>query len=599
MADREKDPAWDKLSETEKVRAYAKAIMNEIDSMPTNFLTRAAKPFVKGRITAFVDGYDQRFGYAPSKKDDGSTMYSKLHQLVVDNKLPPPDKVRPILEGKREQMLKEVLKNMRKLSGSPEDLFPKDLFREIFENSPFFQPESPVSEAEHKVSAQPKSLTHCPLPLEMIAALDKTIIGQDGAKQVLANAFFYHASAVQQAIKGAEIPDYRKGGVLCIGSTGVGKTSLVSALAKVVGLPFLAVDATQFTPTGIYGKDATDAVRELYKQSKDHSLVPYGVIFIDEADKLVKGTEGVGGWFSKETQGTFLRMLENCLIDALPDHNPLTTMFGNQRKISTKYILFVLGGAFEGIEDIVEKRLGEQTVGFKRETNDVASARKYGLLTKVSSQDLTEYGFLHQLVGRLPYIAPFHDLTENDILRIMTESDISLLKQQQNLIRSATGVSVEFDDDALRAMAKKAHSLGLGARSIMTVTEDVLCHLRTGLPGLTGVNNVRISPSFVQEPKAESDCFFIQHYFRGFARKYLTKEDIALRINVKGIEFDALRPQAFISALESATATLPYALKLIKQDTFTVTKDFLNNPDAYLNSYVKRKLKQKAGNKNE
>ena len=237
-------------------------------------------------------------------------------------------------------------------------------------------------------------------PHDIVGYLDRFVVGQEDAKRTLATAVFYHYNAIRQELSGHPISDYQKNNIVLIGNPGIGKTTLVKRIAELLNVPFGRYDASQFSPTGIVGKDATGIVREMVMAAKlNKQLAELGIVFVDEFDKLVKGygVSGFGDSYGKDIQGTFLRILEDQEVDLIPEYHPLGMLsMGAGGKIKTKYMLFIVAGSFSGLDDIVAKRLGRGAIGFTTENKaDDASVRRHNLFLHATHQDLVE--FLHHI----------------------------------------------------------------------------------------------------------------------------------------------------------------------------------------------------------
>ncbi len=375
----------------------------------------------------------------------------------------------------------------------------------------------PKIEAEApKKSGVSDALKFSLTPAEVKTHLDRYVIGQDEAKRTLAVAVCDHYNHVRgvHELKGkAEALDYIKQNVILIGPTGVGKTYLIRTIAQLIGVPFVKADITKFSETGYVGGDVDDLVRELVRTADgDVELAEYGIIFLDEIDKIASATNLMGRDVSgRGVQTGLLKLLEETEV---PVRSPsdITAQFQElmqmrrgktgKRMINTRHILFVVSGAFTGLGDIVEKRLSERSVGFRSAT-DASLAARENIYSQVNTRDFVEYGFEPEFIGRLPIRVALRDLSEDDLFRILTTSEGSIVKQHCENFRGY-GIEASFEDEALRAVAARAIQEKTGARGLMTVLESSLRTFKFHLPG-TNVKHLLIRRDTIESPEAVLD----------------------------------------------------------------------------------------------
>lgn len=313
-----------------------------------------------------------------------------------------------------------------------------------------------------------------PKPAEIKAMLDEYVVGQDSAKITLSVAVYNHYKRIYCSHK-SDV-DIQKSNVVLLGPTGVGKTMLAQTLAKILDVPFAIADATTLTEAGYVGEDVENILLRLIQAADfDVSKAERGIIFIDEIDKISRKSENrsitrdVSG---EGVQQALLKIVEGTVSDVPPQGG---RKHPNQEfiQINTANILFICGGAFDGMREIVENRLGRATVGYNAPTLSAAERKKGADLHKVTQQDIIKYGLIPELVGRLPVITVLDPLDKEALVRILTEPKNALTKQYKKLFEY-DGVELEFTPEALDAIAEKAAALQNGARGLRSVTEKIM-----------------------------------------------------------------------------------------------------------------------------
>ena len=331
--------------------------------------------------------------------------------------------------------------------------------------------------AEHKGA----NLIKLPKPAELKAELDKYVIGQDEAKRTLSVAVYNHYKRINALAAAGGKPseddvEIGKSNILLLGPTGVGKTLLAQTLARMLDVPFAIADATTLTEAGYVGEDVENILLRLIQAADfDVSKAERGIIFIDEIDKISRKSENrsitrdVSG---EGVQQALLKIVEGTVSNVPPQGG---RKHPNQEfiQINTANILFICGGAFDGMREIVENRLGRATVGYNAPTLSAAERKKSADLHKVTQQDIIKYGLIPELVGRLPVITVLDPLDKEALVRILTEPKSALTKQYKKLFEY-DGVELEFTPEALDAIAEKAAALQNGARGLRSVTEKIM-----------------------------------------------------------------------------------------------------------------------------
>src|SRR5881296_1655069 len=521
---------------------------------------------------------------------------------------------------------------------SPEELktkiteFMKQNFGDRVSVAAFPAPEPAEAETEEKpekIDNQEFEFNF--LPRDIKAHLDRFVIKQDEAKKVLAIAVcdhYNHAKYLRQLEKEnpkrAELTEYAKQNVILVGPTGVGKTYLIKHIADLIKVPFVKADATKFSETGYVGGDVEDLVRELvHKANSDVNLAQFGIIYIDEIDKIASAGNLIGRDVSgRGVQTTLLKLMEETEVPVRSMNDlqaQLQAAFEFQRRgkakretINTRNILFVVSGGFGKLKEQVARRVRQGQIGFSASPVQVMDNQ---LFQHVTTQDFIEYGFEPEFIGRLPVRVVCEDLDADDLFKIMRYSEGSLLRQYERAF-CAYGIEISFDDEALRLIAEAAAKEKTGARGLLTVFEKLFRDYKYYLAG-SGLTQLRVSAGLVREPKrvldqlmAEGQKLEAQTFEAGvrqFAAEFKNEHRVEVVFDETAVRRLVERAQTERMTMSDLCAHLfkdyQFGLNLIRKNTgrtkFVINAEAVDAPDKFLSelvvqSYYPSVLAQKA-----
>ena len=450
-------------------------------------------------------------------------------------------------------------------------------------------------------------------PREIRDHLDRFVISQNEAKKVLSVAICDHYNHVRQRLENPSLAndDHSKANVIILGPTGVGKTYLVKVISKLIGVPFVKADATKFSETGYIGRDVEDLVRDLVKTANGSvELAKYGIIYVDEIDKIASRNEHGRDVSGLGVQTNLLKLMEDTEVNLQGQNDiagqieaVMNAMHGGKKRpttINTRHILFIVSGAFGKLNESIKRRVEGSQIGFDVNVADKSSDSKY--LAMVETEDLVEYGFEPEFIGRLPVRVVCEDLDKNDLRSILAQAENSILRQY---IGEFAGYNIDMTvkEDALDRIATMAAKEKTGARGLLTVLERIFRNFKFELPSTT-IKELRVDDELVQKPaetlasmlagQIDEQREMLRDEVQAFADNFEAEYELKLVFDEEAV--DILVAQSFDSGktiraiCQAKFHDYQYGLALVAgrsdERTFRITREVVENPDEALSKWV-------------
>jgi endopeptidase Clp ATP-binding regulatory subunit ClpX len=445
------------------------------------------------------------------------------------------------------------------------------------------------------------------LPEELEEYLNRYVIGQESAIEIIATKVCTHFNRMKIEMTIPEdqrIVGNIKSNMLLIGPTGVGKTYIIKLIAKKIGVPFVKADATKFSETGYVGGDVEDLVRELvYEADGDISKAEYGIIYIDEIDKIASSGSLTGPDVSRTgVQRNLLKLMEESEVDLKTPHDLASQVEAameaqrtgkvTRKKINTKNILFIVSGAFSPLPEIINKRLNRQSIGFDKERTD--ASQKHEILNYLKTEDLIEFGFESEFIGRLPVSIILNELNVDGLYKILKNSHSTVVFGKKMDFR-AYGIELDFSDDSLMELAVRAHKEKTGARGLLSVFEKLLIKFEKKLPS-TEIKKLYVDINLINNAENILENLILEDSINRFQKEFLIEHGIYLLFEENAKE--KLRVKAkesnvrVIDLCNDLFKDFFHGIRLMKLENFTITEETVESPKEYLDSYIKDNYKK-------
>jgi len=448
-------------------------------------------------------------------------------------------------------------------------------------------------------------------PTELERYLKKYVVGQDEALEILSTKICTHFNRMKYEKthpEAEELVGGIKSNVLMIGPTGVGKTYLLKLIAKKIGVPFVKGDATKFSETGYVGGDVEDLVRNLVHEANgDISIAEYGIIYLDEIDKIASTGNGYGPDVSRGgVQRNLLKLMEEAEVDLKTPHDLAAQMEAameaqrtgkvTRKKINTKNILFVMSGAFFQLSDIIKRRLNQQPIGFQADNVQLTNpADTVEVLKKVKTEDLIKFGFESEFIGRLPVVVTLNSLDVEGLYQILKSANSSVIQGKKRDF-SAYGIDINFEDGALRKIAEMAFQEQTGARGLVSVVDRLMLRYEKILPD-TEINELRFTEKMIEKPDEELEKMLTGYYIKKFQKRFLVTNGIVIVFTEAAIKILKTMAKANDITLEEECSNMlrdyEYGLRLLGAEEFTVDESIVREPKKRLEELIKKTYEKK------
>ncbi|HPA62407.1 MAG TPA: AAA family ATPase [Spirochaetota bacterium] len=493
---------------------------------------------------------------------------------------------------------------------------PKPVFDANEELKELFKEIESVPEKPNPVGSKEGDRTHRSeirfnmKPEELESFLNKYVVGQEEAIGVISTKVCTHFNRMKLELSIPEderIVGNIKSNILLIGPTGIGKTYIIKLIAKKLGVPFIKADATKFSETGYVGGDVEDLVRELVHEAEgDIARAEYGIIYLDEIDKIASGGNSNGPDVSRGgVQRNLLKLMEESEVDLKTPHDLASQVEAameaqrtgkvSRKKINTKNILFIVSGAFSNLDKIIKKRLDYKTIGFDGTENKKTDYSLTELFKTVTTQDLVDFGFESEFVGRLPVIVTLNEVDEDKLYKIL-QNPYSAVINSKKLDFKSYGIDVEFKDEALKFFAKEAAKQKTGARALMTVVERLLINYEKVLPSLE-IKQLTVDDKLINDPEGVLSEIMRTDSIRGYQRDFLASHGIHLSFEDEAITVIEKKAKESKKSMKRICEDLfhdfPYAIKLMKLEEFRITVQAAESPQSFIEEYIRKSYQGK------
>ncbi len=445
-------------------------------------------------------------------------------------------------------------------------------------------------------------------PEELESYLNRYVIGQEEAVEVIATKVCTHFNRMRLENSMPEeerILGNIKSNMLLVGPTGVGKTYIIKLIAKRIGVPFVKADATKFSETGYVGGDVEDLVRELVHEADgDLAKAEYGIIYLDEIDKIASSGNLFGPDVSRTgVQRNLLKLMEEAEVDLKTPHDLASQVEAameaqrtgkvTRRKINTRNILFIVSGAFGGLADIIKRRMNMQAIGFEK-ANVQGQAELQNILKMVRTEDLIQFGFESEFIGRLPVTVVLNDLDQEGLFRIL-KNKYSTVVLGKKLDFRAYGIDLDFNDDAFRILAERAYREKTGARGLLSVFEKTLIKFEKTLPS-TEIRKLMVDRELVEQGDEVLHRLLVSDGIKNFQKEFLLQHGVYLEFEREAMDKLETRSRETRRSIKQVCQDLfhdyHYGIKLMGLESFRIPAEAVDRPAEYLESYIKTNYKK-------